>query len=266
MTKIKQRFKRLLIPYFIWPIIFFTKQNFINCIYLKNLINCKILYYQFLIGYGVHFVFWFQFNLIFLYLFYAIIIFLIKNRYLFFLLLNGILSYIFKITFFNNFFSKYNYIVTFSTKPLPSSNIYSIVGFYLYSININKINMKYKKIIFCISIIIMKLCLFFKIYANYYYFEIFINIFASICLFIIFLYLSFEKIINNKYIYIIEEITSYTAGIYYLHPKIRDFIKNIIKINSLTLFHCIENYLLCYFICFFGFKIFKNYSLKYLFI
>ena len=84
MTKIKQRFKRLLIPYFIWPIIFFTKQNFINCIYLKNLINCKILYYQFLIGYGVHFVFWFQFNLIFLYLFYTIIIFLNKNRYFFF--------------------------------------------------------------------------------------------------------------------------------------------------------------------------------------
>lgn len=105
IKKIKHRFKRLLIPYIIWPIIFYTYENFILCFPIKQM-KYNALYYQFIIGNGVHSVFWFLFNLIFLYLFYTIIIFLSKKQYLFFLLLNGIVSFFLFIII--NFFRNIN--------------------------------------------------------------------------------------------------------------------------------------------------------------
>lgn len=72
ILKIKQRINRLLIPYIIWPIIFYGIQNFINKISANKLIEFKLLYYQYILGHGIHIVFWFQFHLIFLYIFYSI--------------------------------------------------------------------------------------------------------------------------------------------------------------------------------------------------
>ena len=75
INRIKQRFQRLLIPYVIWPFIFFIMNNSINIINNKKfiVIDFKFLYYQYLIGNGIYFIFWFQFNLIFISIFFAII-------------------------------------------------------------------------------------------------------------------------------------------------------------------------------------------------
>ena len=155
-------------------------------------------------------------------------------------------------------------IVSFSTKRLPFSYIYSLTGFFLFFINIFDRIKKNKIVEIYLFIVIFLLR---EIFHSNFYFSIFINILISSYIFVIFLLLPFEKINNDKYIYFIKQITSYTAGIYYLHTKIRDFLINyIIKKKSLTMMQCFINYLLCYSICFIGSKIFKNYNLKYMFI
>ena len=74
--KIKNRLERLLIPYFIWPIIVL----FINNIIFILLINktgrkfvFKDLIVQLIFGMHIHPIFWFQSELIFLTIFYTII-------------------------------------------------------------------------------------------------------------------------------------------------------------------------------------------------
>lgn len=258
----KQKIIRLVIPYIIWPLIFFGINNLIEYKYSKNNINFKLLYNQLIIGNGIHSVFWFQFNLIFLYIFYTIIILLSPKHYLFYLFFNGILCYLFIIKYYDIFFQKFKYIVSFSTRPIPFSFLYTFSGFLLYYINIiDKINNHVKKIIILFFIAIIFKKLFINISLS-----IFNNILLSSCLFIIFFFLPFEKINNDKIIYIIKIITNYTGGIYYLHTKIRDILVNFfIKKKYLTLFQCFINYLICYFICFFCSKIFRNYYLKYMF-
>ena len=77
IPKIKQRFQRILIPYFIWPYFFWIRNNFYNYYYGTQLRSkFKNLYYQLLIGYGIHGVFWFLFNLIFISVLFIIIIFI----------------------------------------------------------------------------------------------------------------------------------------------------------------------------------------------
>lgn len=211
ILKIKQRINRLLIPYIIWPIIFYGIQNFINKISANKLIEFKLLYYQYILGHGIHIVFWFQFHLIFLYIFYSIII-LMTKKYLCYLLLIGILCYFFIIKYYFEFFQKYNMIVAFSTKRMPFSYIYSLTGFSLFSIRIYDKISNNKVIIIYIFFMIYFLC---KKLHPYFYFFIFINILLSSYIFVAFLLLPFEKIKNEKYISIIKQITSFTGGIYY---------------------------------------------------
>lgn len=103
----------------------------------------------------------------------------------------------------------------------------------------------------------------FRIYKNC---QIFIIDLVSTGLFINFSILPFDKIKNNKIILFIKQITSYTGGIYYLHPEIYNiFEKYIIEFKNKTFKGCIINYLICYFVCFFGTKIFKKSKFKFLF-
>ena len=61
IKKIKHRFKRLLIPYIIWPIIFYTYENFILCFPIKQM-KYNALYYQFIMA--TEFILFFGFYLI----------------------------------------------------------------------------------------------------------------------------------------------------------------------------------------------------------
>ena len=80
IDRIKQRFIRILYPYIGWPIILWLRENYYN--YKrgkKELILIKNLYYQILIGCGLHGLLWFLFNLLFLSLFFTIIVFIFKK-------------------------------------------------------------------------------------------------------------------------------------------------------------------------------------------
>lgn len=164
----------------------------------------------------------------------------------------------------DKFFNNFNHPVHHSIKPIASSLIYSLTGFFLGSINIlEKLN-KYR-----LNVIIMCIPIFFCIrkktilklaFGN---FRIIIIELVIISLFIFFALLPFDKIKNNFIVSLIKQITRYTGGIYYIHPEIRNAI---VKYFKKKLKGCIINYLICYFICFFGYKIFKNHKLKNLFI
>ena len=86
IEKIKIRFQRLLIPYIIWPLLLFFLNNInIKIICLDTLaktISLKDLFTQIVLGKGIHGVFWFQNNLLFLSLFFSIISFLFKNNFM----------------------------------------------------------------------------------------------------------------------------------------------------------------------------------------
>ena len=90
---------------------------------------------------------------------------------------------------------------------------------------------------------------------------------ASTSLFLFFGSLSFEKVKSKKVILIIKNITNYTGGIYYTHPL---FLGYLIKISFFfyerNYLSALTIYIMCYFFCFFGNKLFKSSKMKYLFI
>ena len=132
ISKIKERFLRILIPYYIWPTIFFIRYHCFN--YLSGFIEnnkLKKLYYQYIIGAGFHGIFWFQFNLILISLLITIIIFLFKKNHLLIIIIIGIIMFIFEVSGYRSqFFSKYNFIILHTVMNLSISFIYSISGFF----------------------------------------------------------------------------------------------------------------------------------------
>ena len=262
IIKIKERFLRILIPYIIWPIIFWLR--FEIMIYLKGIKDenkFKNLYYQMLIGDGFHGVFWFQFNLIMFSLLFTIIIFLFKKKNLFIIQILGILMLIFNFGGYINVFKKFKHPVNHSIKPIPSTLIYSIIGFFLGKLIILD---KLKKHRLKTIIIFLPTIYIIRIYPDLFIiinnFKIIIIIYVIINLFFFFAILPFDKINNKMIVIIIKQITSYTGGVYYIHPEIRYIVK------KKTFIGCMKNYLICYSICFIGSKLLKNYKLKYLFI
>ena len=95
-----------------------------------------------------------------------------------------------------------------------------------------------------------------KIFNEFYYLKLYIIGLVSSSLFIIFLILPFDNINSEKIKFIIKNITNFTGGVYYLHRKIK----------LITIFSCVIIYIICYFICSIGIKIFGKTKLKYLFI
>ena len=266
IAKIKERFLRILIPYYIWPTIIFIRYHIFN--YVNGIIEndkLKNLYHQYLIGGSFHRVFWFQFNLILISLLITIIIFFFKKKHLLIIIIIGIIIYILEFSgLIYHFFSKYNYPISGTVSKLPSSFIYSISGFFLCFFNI--LNYFYKS---RIKVILIFLFSFYLGIKNIWFIKngrikVFKIDFISIGFFLFFALFPFDKI---KYNFIIFIITRYTGGVYYLHPEIYNIIRinfNSRKYRKIT--GCIINYLFCYLICFFGSKVFKVSKLKYLFI
>jgi surface polysaccharide O-acyltransferase-like enzyme len=89
INKIKDRFKRLLIPYILWPIIIYLQKAIYNYKHKKKEKLFRILIYQIIIGNGLNMLLWFNLNLIFVLLFFAIAIF-INNKYIAYMILIGI--------------------------------------------------------------------------------------------------------------------------------------------------------------------------------
>ena len=105
IKKIKIRFQRLLIPYFVWPIIIWSLQNLLSFLSIKiNKISFKKLILQFLTGHVFMTVLWFQYDLIFITLL-IFIIHLYNEKWSLYILIN--------LKLFGIFFtySNYNYII-----------------------------------------------------------------------------------------------------------------------------------------------------------
>ena len=122
VEKIKERFIRILIPYMGWPILFWLKNNYLYYIFkIKENIFIKNFYYQLLVGCGIHGIFWFLFNLLFISILFVIIIFLFNRNYIYILFLITVLSYIFINSEYGIiFFNSYKYVpVIHSISPIP---------------------------------------------------------------------------------------------------------------------------------------------------
>jgi hypothetical protein len=230
----------------------------------------KTLYYQLLIGCGIHGIFWYLFNLIFISLFIVIIIFMFKKNciYILFLicLMIVILNY---FNFINLKFSEYNrHPVHHSIKPLSNTFIYATTGFYLASLDIlNKISVYRIKLLLFLFLFLLYIKNFnLIIYKFPFLYNILIDI-VGICLILFFSLLPFDKIENFFIKTFFIHITYFTGGIYYLHPEVKLIFKNgFISIYHGTFKGCILIYIISYFICFIGSKIFSKNSLKFLFI
>lgn len=269
ITKIKQRFLRIVIPYICWPIIFVFIHIISNDKKLKLINILRDLFIQLVIGRRIYFVFWFQFNLIIISLIMCIFIFALKKTYLNFFVIIFIISYILEyFGFIELFFEKYNEDLKRSVGRIIKMMIFSVTGLTLSSIKMLNYLKNYKMKSIFISFSSFLIIVYLKMYLSKYYFleGIFLDL-GAVCLLIGFALLPLEKITNMSIIFLLKQITSYTAGVYYIHLKIHLYFEdNIIIFKNGSLRGCALNYLICYSICFIGMKLFGKSKLKYLFI
>ena len=274
ISKIKGRFKRMIIPYIGWPIIIYIKDKFNYYILKKQEIyNLKDLYYQILTGCPIYRIFWFFFILIILSLFITLIIRIFNKKYIFVLLIICFLDYIF---FYSGYakifiFNKYKFFpVHHSIMPNFEYFIFVFTGFYFANKQILNKLYKFRGRVIFISIIIIFIYL--KYYSvifskiHFFYHCIIKNIFVCF-VFLLFALIPFDNIKNNYLNFYLYKLTNYTGGIYYLHGQIgRVFRKNISINKNNTFMGCILIYIVCYILCAIGNHIFNKSFIKYLFI
>ena len=120
-----------------------------------------------------------------------------------------------------------------------------------------------KFFLFFILFILFKYDIFLNL-PGFRYTRVSLNIISSFVLFLLFGALSFEKIRRKKYILLfINFITQFTGGIYYIHTIIRDFHKKyFFSLLKMNYSYSLIIYIISFFICFCGNKLFKNYKLK----
>jgi hypothetical protein len=273
LKKKNERIQRLIIPYALWPIIFYFMNNNLLKKYriVSNIIPFGLLKSQLLFGVGLGFmgILWFQWNLIIITILYFLIIIIFGKNTNIFLIFIGITSFIYQYNGKNKlFFSKYKGAKNYDFGRLLEMIPYSVFGFLVASSEIMKFLKKYKikVILSCIYVIyfILNYNIFVKINGHGYHgMERF---FLSISIFIAFGMFPSEKIKNKIIIKFIKLITNYTAAIFYLHVAISKYIgPYFILIQKRTMKGCIILYLICYFIGFMGSLIFGKTKLRHLF-
>lgn len=273
INKTKERFIRITIPYILWPLIFFITNNifftFFGFGFYKKKLSLKILLLQFIFGRIFYRIFWFQFNLIILSLLFSIIYYIFINKYLLIIQIIGIISYYFQYSFFNyNLFIIYKPTIGYSLGNMSEMMPSAVTGFTFGSLNLIYLFISYRWRIIFFSIPIFFFLIKYNIFLGilgFYYPGIEFNLGASI-LFIFFSIIIVKPIMNKNLYLIIEILTQYTGGIYYLHILLRNILKKkLLLVRNKTILGSIIIYIICYTICFFGIIIFKKTKLKYLF-
>ena len=167
----------------------------------------------------------------------------------------------------------FEYFMIFKEKPYRNMGSiveiipFTVTGLTLASYNllkeINEIKEK-KKIIF-VNIIVFFFITKYDIIRSiigFRYPGVALNV-GGICLIICFSFITFKK---PFFLFSFRLITNYTGGVYYLHIVVLNiFKKKISSIGNKTLLGGFTNYIICYFICFIGMRIFGNTKLKNLF-
>ena len=149
------RFERLLVPYFGWPIIIFIFNNIFNLIKKSSYIySFQLLIIQLIFGEGIGlFHFWFLLDLIFTKFLFYLILFFFRKHHLF--VLNLLLLYSYFIQYSN--LGQIIIIYTIKHNALSREHNmipYAVIGFTLSSLKILKIlgNYRLYTMVFCILI------------------------------------------------------------------------------------------------------------------
>ena len=272
IKKIKQRFVRLLIPFFIIPVLIWLFNNLIFEILqfnqFKRKLKIKELIMQLIIGHKYYHIFWYQFITIFITLLFFIISFIFKNNFLIIFQIIGIIAYFLQYSEYNLKFLKYGLYIGYALGNIIEIIPFSVIGLSFGAIKLIHILEKYRVrtilISFLFLIFIFKYDLFMTIKGFYY--PGIIHNFGGILLFINFSLIPFHNIKNKILVLFIKIITSNTGGIYYFHPLVRDILKFYFKSFKIKgIFRTIFIYICCYLISFIGLKIFGKTKLKYLF-
>jgi len=266
--KMKSRLERLFIPFIIWPTFIWLTNNIFYFFLKKSLFRREFLFkeliIQFITGRKFYTPLWFIFNLIFFSIFFFIISKILNETIFFiFMILIGIICYVFQYNrFIYNFFKNYTGCIAFSVGHFVTSFPIAITALTFNKINIIQyfeIN-RYKSLFIIFSILPI---IFLNGIPNTYE-GIEKNLF-SLFAFIGFYLLPLNKYLNKSFKKFIYIITNYTNGIYCLHFIMYLFLKRLFKFHF-SLFGCFLLYIICYTISFLGTKIFINYKIKYLFI
>lgn len=272
IKKFKLRMKKLLIPFYIYPIIIWFFNNILYFIFHWNRYNRFLSLYelrnQLIIGRGIFGigVLWFQFNLLIFTIVFFISSNLFRKNFLLIFHIICIICYYLQYSGINyNFFNNYSQTITYTLGNIIETLPIAIAAFTLESNKIiEKLRCYPKRSIFFSSIVIYFLIRY-NIFnqPNGFSGKGVIYILSSLLLFTIFSLLNIN-IQNDFTISLIKQITSYTQGIYCLHFILYLNLK-IIGFKD-TFQTCLLLYLLSYLISFIGFKITEKNALKYLFI
>ena len=260
--KIRQRFERLLIPYFIFPTIMFILNNicytYFNFSFFSRYITFYDLIIQFIVGRNFIVVFWFQFYLILTTLLFIIISFVMKENFITTLEIISIISYIILYKNLNyNYFHQFSPFIKFSVGHFVEMMPISISGSVIASLDVFQLIKKYsKKAIFfsCISLyFIFNYKVFYHLKGNFGGFAY--NI-ASFFMFTIFYFFPFNYFDSAVFYNFIYQITKYSNGIYSFHLIFHGtFHSKIGVLKDGSFNRCILIYFLSFFISFIGEKL-----------
>ena len=250
IARIKHRFQRILIPYIIWPIFILFFNNILFKFYglspYKKKLLLKDLVLQLIFGGHYHFVFYYQFNLIFLTLVFNIFSFLFNKKFIFIFQILLIVAYIFQYSYLNVFiFTKYINAIRFPLGTISELLPFAVTGVNLCYLDIAQKLKKFKKlVIFFIGVIIF-LIIEFDIFVEirgFIYTGIFFNI-GGIFIFILF---SLFSLPNRKLIISpLKIITKFTGGIYYIHMLFyNSLIQKFLFIQKRTIYSSIVIYII----------------------
>ena len=270
INKILDRLERLLIPYLLYPIFIYIVHFSLVYFFSFNSINISLyqLLTQIIIGRPLCGVLWFHFNLILLTIFFYIISFIFKNIFLILLQILAIISYIIQFSELNFiFFIKYNKIIKFSVGYFAETIPLAVTGLSIASLDIIK-KLKKKRIeTFLFSISFLFIIFKYNIFSPIKGFgkQGIIHNIGGVLFFLIFSLIPLENL-NKKSLIFIKYLTSYTAGIYFLHINIyRIFRFKIYSIKQKTFLGCLFIYLISYSVSCICFNLTRNTKLKYLF-
>ena len=145
---------------------------------------------------------------------------------------------------------------------------FAITGFTLGYYKIFDILTKNKIEVLVLSLLVYKLISDYDIFTNIkgvLYQGIKLNI-LSICLVFIFSLFPSDKIKNKFFSKFLISITNHTAGVYYMHLAVNNYLSVfIVAIKNGTFLGLIITYIFCYYISFIGILFFRKTPLRYLF-
>ena len=274
--RIYERYRRLLIPYIIWPIVFYLLISLLK----RNNPNLKLNYSAWLLrqqilyeGYIIQ-SYWYLWDTFIIAGLFIIIAFIFRNHYLFIYFILGITSFILQYNGKNSiFFEKYR----LELKRYSFGRILEMIPCAVAGVAIadtNFINLlkkhKIKTVIICIYLIYFSVNFDAFNSARGFDFSGLKLYLVSICLFLGFAMFPYEisknKNKNHKIINLIKHTISYTAGIYYLHEPVFKILVNYFDEKKIrSIFGNVLLYLFCYLIYFIGNRCFKNTKLTNLF-